>query len=441
MVMQFIDGSDLHTILSSYRADGEFIETTEALQITRDVCLALDYVHRKGVIHRDIKPSNILLDKEGHAFLSDFGLALLTRFGTLGQVFGSPQYIAPEQAISSARAEPRSDLYSVGIILYEMFTGQLPFLSQDSVEQAMQHIQAPAPHPQSVRPEIPVGIAEVILKALEKDPEKRYPSGAALVKALEQAIRASQSNRATPPPTVSSLTIPERVQLYRKVNTLAPLPVEKIRPEISRRSLEPSVVVKSPLFLGVGAIILFLLCLCGIFAGAFAGVFRLRSALLSSTPTATALPSARLSPSLTATALVSASLLPTPASTAAIASPIPFEFSLRLIKSKDDSLILLNEGELDFPLAWLQLGNTPSKITGEEWGVELLRPGECVAAWKNPLKNELPKGVDCLVVGTSLERSGKVRFWTDSFNIYYQDEFIGACTENQDECEFKFNRH
>ena len=104
-------------------------------------------------------------------------------------------------------------------------------------------------------------------------------------------------------------------------------------------------------------------------------------------------------------------------------------------------MILLNEGELDFPLAWLQLGNTPSKITGEEWGVELLRPGECVAAWKNPLKNELPKGVDCLVVGTSLERSGKVRFWTDSFNIYYQDEFIGACTENQDECEFKFNRH
>src|SRR5260370_42500091 len=118
MAMQYIEGADLGFVLASYRADGDFMRSEDARRIVREVCLALDYAHSRGVIHRDVKPSNIVLDKQGRAILTDFGLSLLTEIGTRGQILGSPHYIAPEQAISSARAVPQSDLYSVGVILY-----------------------------------------------------------------------------------------------------------------------------------------------------------------------------------------------------------------------------------------------------------------------------------------------------------------------------------
>ncbi len=123
MAMQYIEGADLGSVLQTYRDDDEFIEPEETSRIIRQVCQALDYAHAQGVIHRDIKPSNILLDKQGQVYLTDFGLALLTEIGTRGEIVGSPHYNAPEQAISSAKVVPQSDLYSVGIILYEMFTG------------------------------------------------------------------------------------------------------------------------------------------------------------------------------------------------------------------------------------------------------------------------------------------------------------------------------
>ncbi|MGE5223902.1 MAG: serine/threonine protein kinase, partial [Omnitrophica WOR_2 bacterium] len=212
MVMQFVDGSDLQTILASYRADGEFMEPDEAAGIMQDACQALDYVHKKGVIHRDIKPSNILLTREGQAILSDFGLALISREGTLGETFGSPQYIAPEQAVSSAKAEPRSDFYSLGVILYEIFTGRLPFYAKDPLELARMHIQETVPPPRSIRPEITPEIEAVILKSLSKSPEDRYGDGAAFSNALDNAARKHLPIPAVPE-TLSHLTVPERVRI------------------------------------------------------------------------------------------------------------------------------------------------------------------------------------------------------------------------------------
>lgn len=190
MAMQQVDGADLGTVLAGYRADREFMEPADACRIIAEVCSALDYAHQKGVIHRDVKPANILLDRQGRAFLTDFGLALMVEVGTRGEIFGSPHYIAPEQAISSAKAVPQSDLYSIGVILFEMFTGNVPFKAAEPLDIARLHMSEPPPAPRQLRPEISPQLEAVILRALAKSPEERYPNGAALVKALERSLKA-----------------------------------------------------------------------------------------------------------------------------------------------------------------------------------------------------------------------------------------------------------
>lgn len=188
MAMQYIDGADLGFVLKSYCRDGKFIEPKEASRITREICQALDYAHSQGVIHRDVKPSNILLNKEGRAILTDFGLVLLTAIGTRGEIFGSATHMSPEQAISSSNVTPQSDLYSVGVILYEMFTNQLPFKAETPTDVALMHINDPPPPPRRVRPTLSRGVEDVILKALAKKTYERYQTGAELSEALEWAL-------------------------------------------------------------------------------------------------------------------------------------------------------------------------------------------------------------------------------------------------------------
>jgi serine/threonine protein kinase len=148
IAMQYIEGADLSTVLETYRDDGQFFAPQDISRIIREVCQALDYAHSRGVIHRDVKPSNIMLDKLGRAVLTDFGLALLTAIGTRGEVLGTPHYVSPEQSVSSAQVVPQSDLYSLGVILYEMFTGQLPFDSENLLDVAIMHVEKLPPPPQ-----------------------------------------------------------------------------------------------------------------------------------------------------------------------------------------------------------------------------------------------------------------------------------------------------
>jgi len=190
MAMQYIEGNNLSSILARYRERQAFIEPKDARRIVREICLALDYAHSQGVIHRDVKSSNIMLDEQGNAILTDFGLALLTELGTQGEIFGSPHYIAPEQVISSAKVVPQSDLYAVGIILYEMFTGERPFDAEDPLDIAMQHMAELPRSPRELRPETSSQLEAVILKALAKEPEERYQSGAELADALDEALQA-----------------------------------------------------------------------------------------------------------------------------------------------------------------------------------------------------------------------------------------------------------
>lgn len=218
LAMKYIEGADLHAVLSSYEQDGQFMAFDEVTRLIREIGSALDYAHSQGVVHRDIKPSNVMLDDQGRAYITDFGLALLADVGTRGEILGSPHYIAPEQAVSSAGAVPQSDLYALGVILFRMVTGQLPFTDDDVLELLMLHMTAVPPNPQDLRPDINPAVAEVILKALAKEPDDRYASGEALADALEAALKET----AVIPAAAPTLTVMDRVAL--DMEALPPIP-------------------------------------------------------------------------------------------------------------------------------------------------------------------------------------------------------------------------
>lgn len=217
MVLQYIEGADLHHVLATYRREGQFIEPQEACRLTRQICAALDYAHSKGVIHRDVKPSNVIVNQDGDALLLDFGLALLADTHTKGEAFGTAEYIAPEQVHGASRSVPQSDLYAVGLIGYEMFAGRPPFEAKNWLELARMHVNQPPPRLREFRPDLHRAIEAVILKALAKKPEARYPTGAALADALERVVRLTATQ---PPP--SPRTIPERVAREMDARPLPP---------------------------------------------------------------------------------------------------------------------------------------------------------------------------------------------------------------------------
>ncbi|HYF66349.1 MAG TPA: serine/threonine-protein kinase, partial [Herpetosiphonaceae bacterium] len=197
MAMEYVDGTTLDARTRQYRDGGQRMPIAEAVALLRPICAALDYAHRRGVIHRDVKPANILIDRQGRAVLADFGLALLTDSGTRGEIFGTPHYMAPEQAISSANVAPQSDLYAVGVMLYELLTGRLPFDDPDPLAVAMQQMTEPPPPPRQIAPDLPPEVEGVILRALAKEPAGRYRTGADLMAALDLALPAQPPAIAT----------------------------------------------------------------------------------------------------------------------------------------------------------------------------------------------------------------------------------------------------
>ncbi len=199
MAMQYVEGSTLQVLLEKHHRVSSYLDASTVTRLVRDVCDALDYAHSQGVIHRDVKPSNILLDQAGGLYLADFGLARQVNVDTRGEVFGSVHYIAPEQAISSAKTVPQSDLYAVGVILYEMLTGKVPFDGNDPSEIALRHIDEKPRSPLELRPDLPPGVEPVVLKALAKKPTSRYPNGHALADAAASTLRQRKARPSAAP--------------------------------------------------------------------------------------------------------------------------------------------------------------------------------------------------------------------------------------------------
>jgi serine/threonine-protein kinase len=198
LAMKLVNGKDLAQELKRLKKSGQKMDIRRALRILEQVAAALDYAHQAGVVHRDIKPSNILLDDQDKATLTDFGLVLRkSSETTMGTAFGTPRYIAPEQAISSNKALPQSDLYALAVIVYEILTGETPFGGDSPMEIALSHISDPPPPPRSLNPDIPAAAEREILRALEKEPEKRHPSAMDFIQALQRAYHISADSAAT----------------------------------------------------------------------------------------------------------------------------------------------------------------------------------------------------------------------------------------------------
>jgi serine/threonine protein kinase len=191
MAMEFIDGSDLAVHLKNLQHDGELASTELISRIISEVAAALDYAHGQGVIHRDVKPSNVMINQDGQSILTDFGLVMLPAQSsqmTLGAGFGTPHYVAPEQAISAVAAVPASDIYSLGIILFEMVTGQVPFDDESPLSVALKHVSDLPPEPSELNPDVSPELEAVILKALSKDPADRYATATAFAEATKAAL-------------------------------------------------------------------------------------------------------------------------------------------------------------------------------------------------------------------------------------------------------------
>ncbi|MBI1281033.1 MAG: protein kinase [Anaerolineaceae bacterium] len=204
MAMSFIEGRDLRSIIKTHDRNGSRMSGTEVRNIIRDIGAALDYAHSEGVIHRDIKPSNIMVTSSGKAILTDFGLALSVPEGTIGNTFGSAHYVAPEQAVNSAQAVAQSDIYSLGIVLFEMLTNRVPFDDPSAMAVAMKHLTDPPPAPSKINPTLSPQIDRVVIQALDKDPKKRYGSCAEMLKALEKALGLyDEGNSTTKMPMVT----------------------------------------------------------------------------------------------------------------------------------------------------------------------------------------------------------------------------------------------
>lgn len=198
MVMDYVEGQTLAAYIHSTSARGYIPEPADLLRLFTSICVAVDYAHQHGMIHRDIKPANILLDERNTAYnpmgepiLTDFGVAKLmgiSATGLSGAQVGTPLYISPEQAKGHAGNE-LSDLYSLGVILYELVTGITPFRGHNPQDVLTQQIHAVPPSPMQLNAKIPPALSLVIMRSLSKDPGGRFPSASSLAAALAEALR------------------------------------------------------------------------------------------------------------------------------------------------------------------------------------------------------------------------------------------------------------
>ncbi|HET8854167.1 MAG TPA: serine/threonine-protein kinase, partial [Ktedonobacteraceae bacterium] len=232
MVMDYIEGSTLAHYIHNTSRKGQYPDAADLVYIFTAVGLAIDYAHERGMIHRDIKPANIMLDKRSHTvrsigqpILTDFGIAKLQgAFADTTRVIGTPLYASPEQA-RGLSGDKRSDLYSLGVILYEMTTGTPPFRGDSPMAILMLHYLEIPTAPALINRLIPPALSEVILKSIAKDPDARFQSASAMTIALAEAL-----NVPIPAELRKTASSPDLVSISHSHNPLQPSTPAEISP-------------------------------------------------------------------------------------------------------------------------------------------------------------------------------------------------------------------
>ncbi len=186
LVMEYVDGQDLSHLI---RSKGK-LSDAEAVTILRDILKGLGFAHAKGLVHRDMKPSNVLIDKSGRARIMDFGIAVLAKAGearltAVGATVGSPWYMSPEQIEQPREVDVRTDIYALGIVLYEMLTGEVPFDGETDFSVQYQQIRTPTPDPREKNPDVSEKMAAIVFKAMAKNRAERFQDCGEFLEAIE----------------------------------------------------------------------------------------------------------------------------------------------------------------------------------------------------------------------------------------------------------------
>ncbi|MFZ5919052.1 MAG: SUMF1/EgtB/PvdO family nonheme iron enzyme [Chloroflexota bacterium] len=188
MVMEFIDGPTLEARLHTLTSRDEIMPLAEAIRIARQVALALAYAHSHEMVHRDVKPSNVMIGPDGQVILTDFGIAKMLshpQYTASGAMIGTPSYISPEQGLGEP-GDARSDIYSLGVMFFQMVTGRLPYEAEKPVAVVFKHINDPVPIPSRVNPSLPEEVDQLIFQAMAKRLKARYQTVAELIEQLER---------------------------------------------------------------------------------------------------------------------------------------------------------------------------------------------------------------------------------------------------------------
>ncbi len=250
MAMRYLDTGTLQDILEQGQPSLQ-----ESIRIVQQICAALDYAHRQGVVHRDVKPSNVLVDSEGNIYLTDFGLAKVLenspQLTATGAILGTPLYMAPEQSLGKP-VDGRADIYATGVILYEMVTGRPPFHADTPLAIALAHVHEELPLPCVLNPSLPPAVQNIILKAMAKEPDDRYQTANEMAAALEDVLHTLEPRAEHP----TLLTLTEQSRASRAAAVQAEEKTALPAPQPAKRTLWPGVLallaVMAGIFLFIG---------------------------------------------------------------------------------------------------------------------------------------------------------------------------------------------